>query len=97
MKKDFIFTMRIDEKDLCEQKRPPLCDSCSDPMPFDEDHKVYVVNALVLEGSSIWGLLCDSCKKSFGKVAKLDEKTAPKEAKHALRGVLARPAVFLVF
>ena len=95
---DYIAEYTIAVQDLCEDKNPPLCDSCSEPLPEndDENSKSFTVHGLVLdygndEGYSLWGLLClDCCRKYHKKLPIVPEKDLNPDVKSTLHDVLGR-------
>jgi hypothetical protein len=56
-KGDYILSLLISQKVLAEEKRPPLCDGCGEPISRDENED-YAINALVLDGEIFHSVQC---------------------------------------
>ena len=68
--KDYFAILEISKQELCEDKDPPICDSCNDPLeqkksPEGQELGVFEVPCLILNGdqwnASFWGVICPKC------------------------------------
>jgi len=94
MTEDYILRVIVPALSVVDEKQPPLCDACN--MPFEPDENGnYQLQALVLKdslGESIWGLLCESCRKEyFGALSVYTEKEKPRAAQALVAEMQSEP------
>lgn len=94
--KDHILRVRVSKTCLAETRNPPHCDSCYS-QEWEDHGEELTVNALVLDGESVWGVLCDECvDRHHPDLPVRDEKDEP-QATGTLRDALGRDATVTVF
>ncbi len=96
---DYLLRVPLSQHDLSPIKTPPRCDVCASRTWLTGEsvsgEKMYVVNALVLGGKSIWGLMCEVCVSNHHETLPLKTVDQEPEATRALRNVLAQdPLIF---
>jgi len=93
---DYILRIRMSKDRLAEAKNPPRCDSCGSH-EWEDHGEELTVNALVLGGRSIWGVLCDGCVDSHHSDLPVKGQKDEPQATETLRDVLAEDPFLTVF
>lgn len=96
---DYLLRVPLSQHDLSPIKIPPRCDVCASHTWLTGKSvfgvKMYVVNALVLGGKSIWGLMCGQCVSDHYDTLPLKTVDQEPEATRALRHVLGQDPLIL--
>jgi len=93
---DYILRVRVSKDRLAETKNPPRCDSCGSYEWGDHGEEL-TVNALVLDGRSIWGILCDGCVDRYHSDLPVKGQKDEPQATGTLRDVLGEAPFLTAF
>lgn len=92
----YVLRLKVNERSLAEGKNPPLCDGCGAYMQSEKDVEGkdtdnFLVNALILDAESFYGVECDRCvKKYFSKMPTKSREDVPAEVSQIVLSVLAQ-------